>query len=80
MIFRSSLQNSNTVKIALISCLLLSSCTHITYTPEESAARIAQLEQRNKALELLWSEAEDDLTACLGRLKQCQPLISDPAN
>lgn len=80
MIFRSWPQSSNTAKIALISCLLLTSCTHITYTPEESAARISLLEQRNKALELLWVEAEEDLAACIDRLKQCQPLISDPAN
>jgi hypothetical protein len=73
---------SNSVKTSLtiLAIISLSSCSTITYTPEESAARIQELEQKNKTLEKLWQGAETDLSACMNHLKRCQPLISNPSN
>lgn len=80
MIFLNSLKNSNTAQTIMIVLVVitLSACTHITYTPEESAKKISELETKNQKLERLWKEAETDLSSCLSHLKDCQPLICDP--
>jgi hypothetical protein len=51
-------------------------CSHVTYTPTESALKIAELEKKIEQLTKDLQEAEDDLDSCIAHLITCQPLIN----
>ena len=72
-----SWRGANRLVKTLSIILILSSCSHITYTPAESAERIQLLESQKSKLIQLLSEAEEDLNRCVDLLKRCQPEIGN---
>ena len=62
--------------LLLISiAVLLTSCTTLVYTPEESSQRINVLEAQVRDLESDLSQAEEDLESCIELVSECQPLV-----
>jgi len=63
--------------IPLLLLVNIISCTHITYTPEQSAEVIQKLQQDKAQLIEMLEACESDLGSCMNLLIDCQPLIGE---